>query len=116
MAPDEKRSGRLVQVRKRCGKFGSDMFILRLRDGSLITWENVMMRRVDDERFLSAFYDLNDMPRPVIPPQQCHPEDSETEVYTINGKYPAAGFVVEVPSQPQTPGVFGIAITKEAEQ
>lgn len=49
--PDEERTGRLVQVRKGCGQFGSDLYFIRLRDESLMTFENAMIRKVDDTEF-----------------------------------------------------------------
>lgn len=98
--PDEKRTGRLVQVRKGVGAFKSDLYFIRLRDGSLMTFSNVMIRSVDDERFVDAFYRSNRMAAPVIPEQPPHPSDSETEEYGILDKYPETGFIIEHPKQP----------------
>jgi len=108
--PDEKRTGRLVQVRKGCGQFGSDVFFIRLRDGSLMTFENAMIRHVDDERFIQAFYRSNGVNPPVVPEQPIVDDDSETAPYSIRGEWVESGFIVERPSQPQTPGAFGIAV------
>ena len=109
--PDEKRTGRLVQVRKRCGLFGTDTYFVRLRDGTLLTFENVMMRHVGDRDFEDAFYRFNDRPPPVIPEQPPHDSDAEDVEYTKEGKYPATGFIVESPDDPQTPGAFAMTIT-----
>jgi len=68
--PDEKRTGRLVQVRKGAGAFGSDIYILRLRDGSLAAYENALIRHVNDVRFEDAFYRSNGKTPPIIPEQQ----------------------------------------------
>lgn len=109
--PDEKCTGRLVQVRKGCGQFKSNVYFVRLRDGSLMTWENVMIRHVDDERFIAAFYHSNGRQPPEVPNQECNPDDSETVEYTIRGEYPEVGFIVDEPKQPETPGSFAMMIS-----
>jgi len=114
--PDEKRSGRLVQVRKGCGQFGSDVFFIRLRDGSLMTFENVMIRHADDEQFVEAFYRSNGVGPPSIPAQAINEDDSETAAYSIRGKWPETGFIVERPSQPETPGGFAIVVTSPSKE
>ena len=38
--PMWKMIGRLIQIRKKAGSFGSDMFTLRLVDASITPWEN----------------------------------------------------------------------------
>jgi len=111
IGPDEKRSGRLVQVRKGCGQFGSNVYFIRLRDGSLMTWENVMIRRVDDQGFIEAFYLTNDRTPPEVPAQSIDEADSESVEYTIAGEYPEIGFIVDAPRQPQTPGVCAMTIS-----
>lgn len=108
--PDEKRTGRLVQVRKGCGQFGSCVFFLRLRDGSLMAFENAMIRHVSDKRFEDSFYQSNGRQPPVIPDQPINDIDSETEPYSISGKWPETGFIIDNPSQPQTPGAFAMTI------
>lgn len=107
---DEKRTGRLVQVRKGCGQFGSCVFLVRLRDGSLAAFENAMIRHASDKRFEDAFYRSNGKQPPVIPDQPENAADSETECYGIAGKWNESGFIVENPSQPQTPGAFSIMV------
>lgn len=100
--PDEKRTGRLVQVRKSVGAFGSDVLILRLRDGSLASFENVLLRHANDKDFEDAFYYSNGKRPPIIPDQPCHEDDSPTAEYTIKNQWPETGFIIEHPSQPQS--------------
>lgn len=110
--PDELRTGRLVQIRKGVGAFGSDVFILRIRDGSLRSFENVMIRHVGDDRFEDAFYISNGKQPPVVPDQPVSEEDSTEDEYNISGKWPETGFVISEPSQPESPTqMFGITIT-----
>jgi hypothetical protein len=109
--PIEKRTGRLVQVRKGCGQFGSCIYFLRMRDGSLATFENVMIRHVDDEQFVDAFYRLNGKEAPVIPAQAPADSESETSTYTIGGEWPETGFIVGAPKQPETTGSFSMVIS-----
>lgn len=109
--PIEKRTGRLVQVRRGCGQFGSCVYMLRLRDGSLATFENVIIRHVDDEQFVDAFYRLNEKEAPVIPDQSPAASDSETATYSIGGEWPEIGFIVDEPKQPETPGSFTMMIS-----
>jgi hypothetical protein len=108
--PDEKRTGRLVQVRKKCGQFGSDIYFVRLRDGSLACFENALMRHVGDKRFEDAFYRSNGKQPPMIPDQPPDPIDTETDIYSIGEKWPETGFIVENSKRPQTPGAFSIAV------
>lgn len=108
--PDEKRTGRLVQVRKGCGQFGSCVFLVRLRDGSLAAFENAMMRHANDKRFEDAFYRSNGKQPPAITNQPLDSADSEKEAYSIGEKWPETGFIIDNPDQPQTPGCFSIAV------
>lgn len=95
LLPEEDRIGRLVQVREGCGQFGSDVYFIRRASGALITGENCRLQHSDKD----------------IP---VDPTDATTVEYSIKGKYPEAGFVVEAPRQPQTPPVaFGFAITRD---
>ena len=108
--PDEKRIGRLVQVRLNAGQFGSDIYLIRLRDGSLASFENVMIRRADDKRFEDAFYRSNGKQPPVIPEQPVNEADSPGDGYTIAGEWLEIGFIVEHPKQPRTPGSFTLTV------
>jgi hypothetical protein len=98
--PDEKRTGRLVQVRRGVGAFGSDIFILRLRDGNLASFENALVRHVNDRRFEDAFYCSNGKNPPLIPEQSIDENDSTDVEYTIANKWPEKGFLVVQPNQP----------------
>lgn len=109
-ARDERRTGRLVQVRLACGQFSSDMFLIRLRDGSLMTFENVLLRHVNDKEFEHNFYVANGAEPPNIPVQPTYPGDTPTTMYSIKNEYAESGFVVADPKQPQRPGAFSLAI------
>lgn len=78
------RIGRLVQVRKKIGSFGGDIYFLRRNDGSLVTGENL---------YLKKYYGY------VSPP---HPGDSEETEYTVfsESKYPETGFIIDKPCGP----------------
>jgi hypothetical protein len=82
--PIEDRCGRLVQVRKGIGAFGSDLYFLRRNDGSLITGENL---------YLTKYYGY------VAPPDPCDAPDTE---YTVSpgARYPETGFIIDNPSGP----------------
>jgi len=108
---DEKRSGRLVQVRRNCGQFGSNVYLIRLRDGSLMTFENVMIRHVNDQRFEQSFYRDNGMIPPIVGEQPVDDTDTEHTEYTIGDRWPETGFIVDRPVQPETPGLFAVAIS-----
>jgi hypothetical protein len=111
---DEKRTGRLIQVRKGVGAFGSDLYLVRLRDESLMSFHNVMIRRVDDKRFEFAFYTSNGVQAPVIPPQLVYPSDSPEMEYTIRDEWPEIGFIVDNPKQPKYgQQMFGMRITRK---
>lgn len=112
--PDEERSGRLVQVRQGCGQFGSDLWLIRLRNGSLKSFENALLRHADDRAFEEAFYRSNGRTPPVIPNQPPSSLDTEFTTYTIRDRWPEKGFLVERPQQPQTPGSFTLAVTRVA--
>jgi hypothetical protein len=116
LCDESKRSGLLVQVRIGCGQFGSDVYFVRLRDGTLQTWENVMLRHVKDEKFVDAFYRYNSVEPPNVPPQPPEGIDTGKDSYSRNGLYPEVGFLVEKPEDPQTPGSFTMTITKATEK
>ncbi len=100
MADDEKRVGRLVQVRKGVGAFGMDVYIMLLHDGSLQTFENVKLRRADDRQFVEAFYLSNGTTPPIVEDEDSYPRDEPNIEYTIAGKWPESGFVIADPKQP----------------
>lgn len=81
--PDNHRVGRLVQVRKKTGAFGSDEIIIRLANGKLQAFENQSFFSVSEEYknyYDNLFYNTE--------------LDSENIAYTIQGKNAVAGFVV----------------------
>lgn len=77
--PYEERIGRIVQVRRNLGLFGSDIYLVRRRDGSLQSFENV---------FLQPFSGDEDMP-------EFEFEDSEEAEYSISKGFPEVGFLIE---------------------
>jgi hypothetical protein len=111
--PDEKRTGRLVQVRKGTGPFHTDSYLVRLRDGSLMHFANVQLRHANDQRFVEAFYISNGMTPPTTPEQEPWDGDTEQTEYTIAEGYPATGFIIEKPSEPAHPQQsFAMMVTK----
>lgn len=98
--PDEKRIGRLVQVRKGAGAFKSDLLILRLRDGSLMSYHNALLRSADDNKFEDAFYRSNGRTPPLVHKADSYPSDGPDEEYTLNDQWPERGFIIESPKQP----------------
>jgi len=100
--PDDQRTGRLVQVRKDVGAFGSDVYLIRLRDGKLKSFHNVLIRHADDKDFIEAYYISNGLTPPSIPEQAITPEDSTEVEYTMEGMWPETGFIIENPKQPES--------------
>lgn len=70
--------GRLVQIRKKSGQFGSDVFLIRHKNGKLSTLENAGLK----------LYDKEELP--------FFKGDSTEQEYSIFGKSPKKGFIVEV--------------------
>lgn len=68
--------GRLVQIRQKAGQFGSDLYLIRLKDGKLMTLENVGLRK----------YTLEELP--------IFEGDSPEREYTIRHELPMTGFMV----------------------
>jgi len=75
--------GRVVQVRKRRGQFGSDQIFIRNPNGELNPWENQGVFSIKDE-FLNLYEDLFTDTYLDVP---------DTE-YTIVGKEPETGFII----------------------
>lgn len=107
--PDEKRIGRLIQVRKGCGQFGSDIYLIRNADGKLTAWENAMIRKADDTGFENSFYRSNGKEPPVIPDIPIDPDDSTDVDYNIGGHF-HTGFIIEKPTNPERAGAFAMTI------
>ena len=92
----EQRAGRLLQIRKGVGAFGSDVYFIRKKDGGLGTFENVRLLRYHGE----------------IP---VNPGDAEDATYTIKGDYPEVGFIIDEPKQPDSENQsFSMVITKDS--
>jgi len=68
--------GRLLQVRLECGAFGSDVIFIRTPEGKLVTVENDMLKKLP----IDSFPDVA--------------SDSLEQEYTILGKYPETGFII----------------------
>lgn len=78
--------GRLVQVRKRAGAFGSDCVLLRHLDGRLIVHENQFFTIIDD--YLLCHW-LEFIFKDVV-------GDSPEEEYTLGeGRRPKTGFIID---------------------
>lgn len=113
LGPIEKRSGRLVQIRRGVGAFGMDIYLIRLRDGSLCAFENVILRKVSDRQFEWNFYVSNGVEPPQIPEQPIDPRDHLEDEYFISEKWPEVGFIIENPKQPESDvQTFAMTITR----
>lgn len=96
--PPEETKGRLIQVRKNRGAFGSDIYLVRLPSGKLRTFENVGLAKLKPD---------------AIPfPEEF--EDSETQEYTICNEFPETGFIIENPQQPNAPPASFSVVVNEA--
>lgn len=89
------RIGRLIQVRRKCGQFGSDQLFIRKPNGNLQTFENVSLQP----------YEAAELP-------PLDGDDTETEYTVAGGKFPETGFIIENPSQPRTHGSFAITVER----
>lgn len=103
IATDEKRVGRIVQVRIGVGAFGSDMFLARLHNGALMSFHNVMIRHAGDKRFEFAYYESNGRTPPTVHPSEEYPKDEPGETYCLKGDHEETGFLIDQPSQPDDP-------------
>jgi len=83
--------GRLVQIRKRVGQFGSDLYLIRKPDGSILAVENELLE-------------------PCTLDCPTHPGDSEETEYMYQNKWPETGFIIEHPKQPETEGECSLII------
>ena len=94
--PEKERIGRLIQVRKSCGAYGSDVFLVRKPDGGLQQFENVGIKK-----YTKAELPVDD-------------HDSVEDEYTIEGgQFGETGFVIDNPKQPQSYSPpFSIAVTQ----
>lgn len=97
--------GRVVQIRTGCGQFGSDMYFLRLPDGSLTTAENQSYQKIPDQ-FIA------DVERHFKTDMDFENEGLE-KGYSISGKYLEVGFIVGGDNTTGKPdSSFTVSITK----
>jgi len=89
--------GRLVQVRIGTGQFGSDLFMLRMPDGGLETFENEMIDPYE-----------GDIEIPIGP-------DAIGHSYSICNKYAEVGFIIHGCKRPQPTGCFSMAIYNQGQ-
>ena len=84
---------RVVQIRTGCGQFGSDMYFLRMPDGSLITAENQSYRKVPAKfmELIESYFETD-----------IDYEDFELG-YTKNGENLEVGFIVDGKDTQGTP-------------
>jgi hypothetical protein len=80
------RFGRLIQVRKKSGAFGSDTVLIREPDGTLQSYHNMGFFSIKEE-FLPLYeLEMKEVDNKII--------DTEETEYNITGKNPAKGFIV----------------------
>lgn len=79
--------GRLIQVRKKSGAFGSDTVLLRESDGSLQAYHNMGFFSVNEE-----YLELYEAAMKEVDEKDL---DQEGREYSIMEKNPAIGFIVE---------------------
>ena len=79
---DEVIYGRLLQIRKGVGQFGSDLYLIRTPNGTLRTIENDVLKPCELECPIKEY-------------------DSETTEYRIADEWPETGFIIENPKQPE---------------
>jgi hypothetical protein len=98
--------GRLIQVRKKSGAFGSDTVLLRESDGKLQSYHNMGFFSVADE-FLPIYENA-------MKEVDSKNVDKEDDSYTIEGKNEASGFIIE--GIDDTDGkLYSLAITVKKE-
>lgn len=79
--------GRLIQVRKKSGAYGSDTVLLRDRNGTLNSYHNMSFWTVSDE-----YVDYYGEMMSEVDKQK---KDDISHSYSIEGKNDAVGFIVE---------------------
>ena len=97
------RIGYCVQVRKRCGQFGSDMVFLRHHDGGLTTHENQSFYVMTPEQEALARSIFEVLPE----------EEDYSEGFAVQG-IREIGFVIENSSTRATPNTpFTVTVTEK---
>ena len=77
--------GRLVQIRKKRGAFGSDLFLYRCPDATLRRVENAAIFKLceEDSRIVRSLFT-----------KELLEWDTEDTTYTLNLEYPQQGFII----------------------
>jgi hypothetical protein len=96
--------GFCVQVRLRCGQFGSDMVFLRHADGSLITHENQCYYALGEEQVAIARHTFTMLPD----------DEDYTQGYRCANKVHERGFVVTGSASPAALLRGGIGVRVES--
>lgn len=101
------RVGYVCQIRLKRGQFGSDMYLIRHGDGTLIAHENNSYIPMDDETI-----------ERLIPLFKCLPHDEENDnpdcVYKDAAKIEERGFIISCSASEPTPNTpFTITISDE---
>jgi len=100
--------GYVVQIRKGIGCFGSNMILLRHPDGSLTPHENQLYYRMNDywENKAKKLFKKGVVPE----------SEDYTQPYTLGGKYPATGKIIEntvAHPEPDNSPLMKITCTKD---
>ena len=102
---DAKVIGRLIQVRKGCGAFGSDVYLVRIAaDERLASFSNAGIERYTDKELPIIQDDIKEGEKDSIA------MDSEDIAYSIQEEFYETGFIIEKPLQPE-PDAPMIAMT-----
>lgn len=101
----EMRVGHIVQIRKRCGQFGSDKVFMRLHDGRLIAHENQGFWSMTDEQV--------QLTRAVFEPQHLPDVEDYSQGYLCCDKVHEVGFIVLDSKSPPSPDVHPMNMTIE---
>lgn len=83
----DKYLGYVVQIRKKAGLFGSDIILMRMPNGSLISHENQAFYEINGENLKIAKSFFSDGIEPNV-------LDTEDCTYYIEDKFPAKGLIV----------------------
>lgn len=95
------RVGYLIQVRKKCGQFGSDRIFLRLADGTIADWQN--------QAFFKLLPEDEALARSVF---ECQPDEEDESVgYWDADKVHEIGFIIENSTSTPMPVTDDLSIT-----
>lgn len=96
--------GYVVQIRRKWGAFGSDMFFIREHDGTLRTHENQSFWKLSDEQVKDVVPFFKDSPSDEL-------KENEELEYTILKEQKASGFIVTEDYAPERVDSCALAIT-----